>query len=130
MATRASQTRAGRPRPTAGRKRLVAGASAGPALSRAPARGREVESTLAARLPRRRAVTHEMIAALAHRLWEMHGGNAVLNWLEAERLLTQSLDSPTSVLARDASFCELSALRPEEKGPARNHMPLVKGESP
>lgn len=129
MATRANQTRAGTPRPTTRRKRLVSGASAGPALGRAPARRREVESTLAAGLPRCRAVTHEMIAALAHRLWAMHGGNAVLNWLEAERLLTQSLDAPTSALARDASFCELSALRPGEKGAAPNHTPLVKGES-
>lgn len=112
MATRANQTRAGRPHSTVGRTGAVARASTSRATGRAPARRRKSDSSLAAQLPQRRAVTHEMIAALAHRLWEMHGGNAVLNWLEAERLLKQSLDSPTSALASDASFCDLSALRP------------------
>lgn len=32
-------------------------------------------------------VTDQMIARYAKRLWELHGGNAVLNWLEAERAL-------------------------------------------
>ncbi|MCC6906318.1 MAG: DUF2934 domain-containing protein [Phycisphaerales bacterium] len=36
-------------------------------------------------------VTEEMIATLARRLWEVRGGNAVLNWLEAERSLQDLL---------------------------------------
>lgn len=112
MSTRAQRTRTARPRPGAGRRPSASRASAGPVAGRAAARPHEAESDLAPQLPRGRAISHEMIAGLAHRLWEMHGGNAVLNWLEAERLLKQSLDSPTSALANDASFCELSALRP------------------
>lgn len=45
---------------------------------------------------RRPAVTKDMIARLAQRLWELHGGNAVLNWLEAERLLQDLLLRPTA----------------------------------
>ncbi len=44
---------------------------------------------------RRPAVTRDMIARLAQRLWELHGGNAVLNWLEAERMLQDLLLCPT-----------------------------------
>jgi len=36
-------------------------------------------------------VTVEMISRLAQRYWELHGGNAVLNWLEAERALQDLL---------------------------------------
>jgi len=32
-----------------------------------------------------------MIARLAQRYWELHGGNAVLNWLQAERTLQDLL---------------------------------------
>ena len=41
-------------------------------------------------------ITPEMITRLAQRYWELHGGNAVLNWLEAERALED--------LLREASF--------------------------
>lgn len=36
-------------------------------------------------------VTVEMISRLAQRYWELHGGNAVLNWLQAERALQDLL---------------------------------------
>jgi hypothetical protein len=32
-------------------------------------------------------VTEQVIAAIASTLWKVHGGNDVLNWLEAERAL-------------------------------------------
>ena len=32
-------------------------------------------------------ITHEMIAARAYDLWKMRGGDAELNWHEAESLL-------------------------------------------
>lgn len=49
-------------------------------------------------------VTDEMIARMAKRLWEARGGNAVLNWIEAEQALQDlvrhapvyPLESPTS----------------------------------
>lgn len=50
-----------------------------------------------------------MIEDLAHRLWESHGGNAILNWLEAEQLLGRLRACSTSALAPEARFCELSA---------------------
>jgi len=32
-------------------------------------------------------ITHDMIAARAYELWKMRGGDAELNWFEAEQLL-------------------------------------------
>lgn len=34
-------------------------------------------------------VTDAIIAAIAHEIWKVHGGNAVLNWLDAERCLAE-----------------------------------------
>lgn len=36
-------------------------------------------------------VTDTVVGAIAERLWNMFGGNDVLNWLEAERLLQDAL---------------------------------------
>jgi hypothetical protein len=32
-------------------------------------------------------VTESLIGAIAHELWKLHGGNDVLNWIEAESML-------------------------------------------
>jgi hypothetical protein len=34
-------------------------------------------------------VTHALIAAVAHQLWEHGAGNHVVNWLEAERFVAR-----------------------------------------
>ena len=56
------------------------------------------------------AVTPQMIARLAQRLWEMHGGNAVLNWLEAEQML-QDLLAPRAQAGSSRSQPNDSSLR-------------------
>src|SRR5262245_54199637 len=38
-------------------------------------------------------VTEAVTRAIAQELWNMHGGNDVMNWLEAERLLNEFLGS-------------------------------------
>ena len=45
--------------------------------------GRHADSELARSKP--------LIAAIARELWKLHGGNEVLNWLEAEILLQNAL---------------------------------------
>lgn len=36
-------------------------------------------------------ITHDMIAARAYDLWKIRGGDAELNWLEAEQLLRNGM---------------------------------------
>lgn len=36
-------------------------------------------------------VTESLIEAIAHELWKLHGGNDVLNWIEAEAMLHDAL---------------------------------------
>lgn len=55
-------------------------------------------------------VSEALTKAVAHRLWEHHGGNDALNWLEAERLVQELLarlgecDLPASAdVRRDAA---------------------------
>jgi hypothetical protein len=36
-------------------------------------------------------VTSALTRAVAEELWKLHGGNDVMNWLEAERLLGEAL---------------------------------------
>jgi len=40
--------------------------------------------------PRRSRAT--LVSFVAFELWRLHGGNQVLNWLEAERLVDEILD--------------------------------------
>jgi len=44
-------------------------------------------------------VTREVTSAIADILWRHYGGNEVLNWLEAERLLQQSLSALRTIAA-------------------------------
>ncbi len=37
-------------------------------------------------------VTEAIVAAIAHEIWKRHSGNAVLNWVEAERCLASVLN--------------------------------------
>jgi len=36
-------------------------------------------------------ITHRVVTLIAQELWRLHGGNDVVNWLEAERLLDQAI---------------------------------------
>jgi len=60
--------------------------------------------------PRDATITQDMIARLAQRLWEIHGGNAVLNWLEAEQML-QDLMAPRAEAVSSRSQLKDSSSR-------------------
>lgn len=55
-------------------------------------------------------LTHALVSAVAHELWKHVGGNEVVNWLEAERIVagliaqrpleSQSLDRPAEARAK------------------------------
>lgn len=47
-------------------------------------------------------VTDAIVAAIAHEIWKRHDGNAVLNWIEAERCLAEALARRASTHARSA----------------------------
>ena len=38
-------------------------------------------------------VTHRVVSGIAHALWEVRGGDAVANWLDAEAVLAQLVGS-------------------------------------
>lgn len=42
-------------------------------------------------------LTERVVGVIADELWKRHGGNDVLNWIEAERLLIQALLSGTEL---------------------------------
>ncbi|MBL9030548.1 MAG: hypothetical protein JNM80_02425 [Phycisphaerae bacterium] len=55
-------------------------------------------------------LTHALVSAVAHELWKHAGGNEVVNWLEAERIVagliaqrppeSQALDRPADARAK------------------------------
>ncbi len=47
-------------------------------------------------------VTHRVVSAIAHELWERYGGNEQLNWLEAESHVRRLLDTHDSAAMRHA----------------------------
>jgi hypothetical protein len=53
-------------------------------------------------------VTQAVVAAVAHALWKDGGGNAVLNWVEAERHVARLLRGvPSNRAGREAGLAEV-----------------------
>jgi hypothetical protein len=71
------------------------------------ANGRRSRRIIRFHAPERREedLAKPLVAAIAHELWKLHGGNDVLNWLEAEILLQNAL-------AADRSF-DAAGIHPE-----------------
>jgi hypothetical protein len=68
-------------------------------------------------------VTHRLVAAVAHSLWEARGGDALANWLDAENVVTRLLVGRAEPAKSATAPAATTAVAPAPAAPKKAGVP-------